>query len=123
MDNNDYENPYYRKGVSDYSTYGNAISTAGAVTTPFMPIAGLGLQAVGMGLNAYGNLKQSRQADRDYEEALIRFREEQARQQKLDFQEKQQRDFQNSIAGGQYATSQIKDIQDPYLAYARSLGR
>jgi len=123
MDNMDLENPYYRKGVNDYSTYGQAISGAGAMATPLIPIAGLGLQAVGMGLGAYGAYKQSQQAEKDYAAAMQNFQQEQARQKRMDEEQLKQNAFQNSLASGQYATNQIKDVVDPYVQYARSLGR
>ena len=109
--------------VDDYSTYGNALATGGAGVTPFLPVAGLGLQAVGMGLSAYGSYKQSQQAEKDYALAMENFRQEQERQRKQDAQQMQQQQFQNNIASGQYATNQIKDVTDPYTAYARAMGR
>lgn len=107
----------------DYSTYGQAISGAGMAATPFLPIAGFGLQAVGMGLGAYGAYKQSKQAERDYAAAMENYRQEQERQKRMDAEQLKQNAFQNNLASGQYATNQIKDVVDPYVQYARAMGR
>lgn len=116
-------NPDAARQAEIYSTYGNALGGTAAAVSPFIPIAGLGLQAVGMGLGAYGALKQSRQANRDYALAMEQFRQEQERQRRMDAQQQQQQSFQNNLASGQYATNQIKDVADPYIQYARAMGR
>lgn len=89
---------------------------------PWLQNAGAVADLAGTGLSAYGNLVASRQAQKQYEMALQAWRDDQARQQRMDAQNENQRQINNSLNVGQYASGQANDIEDPYIAYARSLG-
>jgi hypothetical protein len=89
---------------------------------PWLQNAGAAAGIAGTGLSAYGNLVASRQAQGQYEMALAAWREEQERQKRMDAQAEQQRQINNTLNAGQYATGQINDTEDPYIAYARQLG-
>lgn len=97
---------------------------AGALSgSSFGPIAALAGGVIGGASSAYGSYLQSQQADQQYQLALDAWQQEQERQKRMDAQNQQQQAFQNSVTTGQYATAQAKDIQDPYIQYARALGR
>lgn len=89
---------------------------------PWLQNAGAAAGLAGTAVSAYGQYQQSQQARKQYEMALQAWREDQERQKRMDAQAQQQQGFQNALTSGQYATGQINDIQDPYLAYSRMLG-
>lgn len=80
------------------------------------------LQGAGLLSSAYGTYLQSQQADRDYELALQKWKEDQQRQNRMDAAAAAQLQTQNGLAAGQYSRSLSGDIEDPYIKYARALG-
>lgn len=89
---------------------------------PWLQNAGAAAGLAGTAVGAYGQHLQAQQAQKQYELALQAWRQDQERQKRMDAQAEQQRAIGNSLNAGQYATNQINDIEDPYIAYARSLG-
>jgi len=107
--------------------YGNATDTERmpyqvSQVAPWLQNAGAASGLVGTVVGAYGQYQQAQQAQKQYELALQAWREEQARQKRMDAQNEQQRQINNTLNAGQYATSQINDTEDPYILYARQLG-
>lgn len=90
--------------------------------SPWMQNTAAAVGIAGTGLSAYGQYQQAQQAQKQYEMALQAWREEQERQRRQDAQAEQQRQINNSLNLGQYASGQADDIEDPYIAYARQLG-
>lgn len=95
-------------------------AATGSAFGPYGAAIGAGL---GAGVSAYGTYVQSQQADADYARAMQAWREEEARQRRNEAMQAQQQQIQNSMAGGNYARSLSQDIQAPFVAYSRALGR
>lgn len=104
--------------AAQYPDYGMTPQAGGFL--PYVnPIAGV----LGVASNAYGSYLQSQQADKQYEESMRRYNEEVARQKQMDLQTQQQQSLQNSLSTGQYARNLSNDIENPYIAYSKALGR
>jgi len=89
---------------------------------PWLQNASAGANILGTAISAYGQLQQAKQAEKNFEAAMQAWRQEQERQQRIDAEESRVRALNGSLAAGQYAMAHADDIEDPYVAYARSLG-
>lgn len=87
-----------------------------------LPLLAPALQIAGIGTSAYGNYLASQQADRQYEQSIRAWHDEQERQKRMDSQNLQQQGVQNGLAAGNYASNQVHDSGADYLAYSRALG-
>lgn len=122
MDPLDALNPYYRPDYAKTNSPLDAATTLASATNPYLGAAQLGLGLLGTTAQVVGGEHQSSQAQKQYELAVQAWQAEKDRQQREDEIGHQQQYFQNSIAGGNYATQQQKDLASPYAAYAKGIG-
>jgi hypothetical protein len=84
--------------------------------------AAAGAEILGTAVSAYGAYQQAQQARKQYQMALQAWQQEQARQGRMDANTEQQQGLNNAMSVGNYAQGMSRDIEDPYIAYARALG-
>lgn len=121
--------PNYSQPMGGYGTYqppsmpNMGVNSAAPKAGPSgLDYASFGLDLLGGLTGAYGTYLQSEQADKQNEQAMQAYRDQQARQQEIDRQNLQQQQTNNTMNAGQYAQNLEKDVYGTYSPWARSAG-
>lgn len=121
--------PDYRLGYGGYQpqaapnlNWQKTATDTAVKGSSLIPGIGLGAQALGIGLNAYGAYKQGQQADRDFEEQKDQF--EWQKEISLEDRERQEEEKRRRamLEAGQYAGNYLDRARQSYGRYNAMTG-